>query len=103
MAKVRLNDVGTIFRSTIKESGSALDISAATAQTMRFRKPSRAVVIQTTVFTGNGSDGQLEYVAVSGDLDEVGIWLRQPFVDLPGSPPWSGHGKETTFEVERLV
>ncbi len=103
MATVRLNDIGTIFRSTIKESGVAVDISAATTLTMRFRKPSGTTVNQTAVFTIDGVNGQLEYVIVSGDLDEVGVWLRQPFVDLPGSPAWSGHGEETTFEVERLV
>lgn len=80
-----------------------MDISAATALDMRFRKPSGTTVTKTAVLTTNGVNGQLEYVGVSEFLDEVGVWLRQPFVDLPGSPPWSGHGVETTFEVERLV
>ncbi len=77
---IHAQDIGTIFRLTVTDDEVpevAIDVSAATTLEFLFQKPSGDVVTQTPVFTTDGTDGQLQYTTVSGDLDETGQWKLQ--------------------------
>ena len=86
--EVHLGDIGTVFRATINDCSNGtqtpLDVSSATTLELFFKKPSGTVVTQTAVLTTDGTDGQIEYVTISGDLDEVGNWMLQARVVMAG-------------------
>lgn len=96
-AEVHVTDYGTVFEPTmLDENGVVVDISVATTKTIFFRKPSGAVLTKTAVLSNTGTDGKMRYVAIVGDLDEVGVWGAQAFVILPGGA-W--HAQKFEFEV----
>lgn len=86
--EIHLNDIGTVFKTTIKEGSSAVDISSATTKRIHFRKPNGTVVQQTASFFTDGTDGILTYTSVSSDLDVLGKWKLQGYVVLAAGT-WS--------------
>ncbi len=81
----RVNDTGTIFRATIKDESSAVvNVSGASTKQIRFEKANGTLMTGTATFTTNGTDGKVQYVAVSGDLSVAGDWKAQAFVVLAG-------------------
>lgn len=82
--EIHLDDVGTIFRVTIVDCDDVfIDISTASVKQLVFKKPDGTSVTQTAVFFTDGTDGILDYVTVSGDLDLVGEgWKIQGKVTL---------------------
>ena len=84
MAKneIHLNDIGTIFEVTVQDDGVVVDISGATTKEIIFKKSRGEVVTKPAVFTTDGVDGKMRYVAVAGDLDERGQWELQAHVVL---------------------
>ena len=102
-AEVHLNDIGTIFRATIKDKDTdcvetVLDISSATTLQLIFKKPGGTSVTQTAVFTNSGTDGKMEYVTVSGDLNEAGEWKIQANMVLSSGTWRSDIGCFTVYE-----
>lgn len=89
--EVHVGDRGTVFRVTVLEQGQTLDVSTSTNRTLYFRKPvSDTVLSVPAVFTTDGTDGNIEYVIQSGDLDEAGCWRVQAVLTFPGDALWSG-------------
>ncbi len=83
--EVRKGDIGTIFRATIQDGSSAVDVSGATTQEFVFRPPRTASFAITTTFTNTGTDGQIEYATTGADvLDVTGSWDLQANLVLPG-------------------
>jgi len=78
----RKEDIGTIFRATFKDGSDIVDISSATTKELIFKKPSGSVVYKAGTFYSSGTDGQLQYTTVSGDLDETGLWSLQGYVEI---------------------
>jgi len=84
--KIHVGDCPT-WRDVIKDQdGVIVDISTATIK-MVFRKPSGAAVLKTAVLTGDGTDGEMEYTALTTDLDQAGQWQRQSKVQI-GTDVW---------------
>ena len=80
-----VNDIGTTFRVTVYDAtstgGSAIaNISAASTKQMIFSRPDGTTFTKTAVFTTDGSDGDIEYVSVDGDLNIAGTWHLQAYV-----------------------
>lgn len=98
--EVHLGDIGTSFRATVMDQdGTVVDISSAT-RTMKFLKPDRTVIEKPAALVTDGTDGQMEYVTVSGDLDMRGTWRMQGKVVI-GAGTW--HTDEYLFEVHRAL
>ena len=77
---IHVGDVGIVFTITIVDADSvAVDISGATDKVLFFRKPSRTRVRQAAEFVTDGTDGQLQYTTVAGDIDEAGSWQVQGY------------------------
>lgn len=83
-----VNDIGTTFRVTVYDAtstgGSAIaNISAASTKQMIFSRSDGTTFTKTAVFTTDGSDGDIEYVSVDGDLNMAGTWHLQAYVVTP--------------------
>ena len=85
MQEVHKNDIGTKFLFTVKDGDSTTDISGASTKQIHFRKPSSSTLTKTASFETDGSNGQMYYTTVDGDIDEVGEWEAQVFLDWGAS------------------
>ena len=84
-----LNDIGTLIDLDTGE-----DISSATVQRIKYRKPSGATGYWVGVI---GTDTtSVEYTTIDGDLDEIGTWTTQVYIEMP---TWKGHSTMITFKV----
>ena len=82
---IQLNAEGLpiILTITDDETTLAVDISTATIRKVLLRKPSGDFIVADPAdFVTNGADGKLKYVTVAGNVDEVGVWLAQAYVQL---------------------
>ena len=88
-----VNDIGTVFRVTVYDTTSTggttvADISLASTKQFTFKKPDGTTFDRTAVFTDaapavDGSDGNIQYLSVDGDLDVAGTWHLQAYVVTP--------------------
>jgi len=81
---IREEDIGSTFELTVTDDSIALDLTTATIKQIKFGKPDGVTVIQTASFVTDGSDGKIEYVTVESDLDVVGKWKLQAYVEMGG-------------------
>lgn len=93
--EIHVDDVGTTFICTIEEDGVVIDLSAATEKKIYMKSPSETKTFDAE-FTTDGTDGKIQYVAVSGDLDEAGEWQIQASANLSGAV---FHSSIEKFEV----
>jgi hypothetical protein len=88
VGEIHVNDVGTNFVVTIKnEDNEAVDVSTASIKNLIFRKPDGTLLTKASSFVTDGTDGQIKYSFISGDLDQHGKWSVQAFIDF-GSTEW---------------
>ena len=83
--QAHVNDIGTIFRVTVYDTTSTggttvADISLATTKQFTFKRPDGTTFDRVAVFTVDGSDGNIQYLSVDGDLDVAGTWHLQAYV-----------------------
>jgi len=86
----------TTIRRVMYDGDDIVDISSATVKQIKLYKPSGTVVTKTASFTTDGTDGKLEYTCTTSDLDEVGTWQSQVYLEMSG---WTGHSDKQTFQV----
>lgn len=86
--EIHIGDIGVQFLATIKDGSSVVNISTATTKQLNFRKPSGSILNKTASFYTNGTDGQIYYTSISGDLDECGTWSLQGYISMAGGT-WS--------------
>lgn len=90
MKQIHNGDVGTI----ISIGGqSSIDLTTATTQKIYYEKPSGT----TGEWTANITGGDVTYTTLAGDIDEVGIWTLQAYVELSGG--WKGTSDKEKVEV----
>lgn len=95
--KVFVGDIGTVFRATIKEDGTAVDVSSATVtKQFVFQPPDGVSFTRNATFTTDGTDGQIEYATIDGDMSVGGEWKLQAFIVLTA---WTGHSDIIEFKV----
>ena len=101
--ELHLNDVGTSIRITVNDcdangNQSPLDVSTASTLEISFKKPCGDSETKTASLVTDGTDGQIEYITTSGDLDETGPWkLQVRVVNVNGD--WrSNVGSFTVYE-----
>lgn len=81
-SQIHVGNQNVDFVITITEDCVPIDISAATSKLIYFTKPSGSTLVKTAIFVTDGTDGQIHYSTVSGDLDEAGIWKIQAAIEL---------------------
>lgn len=89
-------DVGTNIDVTIKEDGTAIDVSTATDISFIFRMPDGTVKTKTGTFKTDGSDGIVRYTTIADDLDQAGAIDLQVQLTLGA---WTGCTEIETFQV----
>lgn len=98
-AQIQKGNIGTAFRIEIKDQDDVVvDVSAATTIQIIFKKPGGDILTKTASFVTNGTDGMIQYVSQSGDLDTVGLWRHQGFVVQSGTEFWTDLAQ---FKVHR--
>ncbi|KKN45874.1 hypothetical protein LCGC14_0678690 [marine sediment metagenome] len=102
--EIHQNDIGTKFTVFLVDENQTppeVDLEGATILEIRFKKPGGAVVVQTaSIPSASGTvDGEIEYITVDGDLDEVGMWKIRGRVVLP-TGTWTS--SEDTFKVNAI-
>jgi hypothetical protein len=75
---------------------AAIDVSAASTITFYLVKPDNTVATRTGTFYTDGTDGKVQYVTISGDLDQIGLWSVYVYVVVSGQELTSD---ETSFFV----
>ena len=100
--EIHLNDVGTQFKLTISDAGTAVDVSpSGTTYTINFRKPDGTCLTKTATPFTDGTDGIISYITSSGDLDITGTWKLQALVDFPG--PTEFYSDIHSFRVHKNI
>ena len=90
MKEVRSGDEGTIFRTTIVDNGTAVDVSTASTKEIKFLDPKGVKVVKTAAFTTDGSDGKIEYITLTNDIVQVGVWSIEGYVETSAGKWTSG-------------
>jgi hypothetical protein len=93
---IHQNDIGTVFEVTLKDGSSIVNISASTVKQIVFQDPAGVKRTKSASFTTTGTDGKIRYVTVMGDLNLVGKWNLQAYVEMP-SGKW--HSDISKFVV----
>jgi hypothetical protein len=101
VGSARLNDEGTAIQATVLDCGQVPPgFASATVKTIKWKKPSGAVESRTASFVTDGSDGKIRYLTVAGDLDEIGTWEYQAYIELAGR---KFHTSILAFTVRRIL
>ena len=85
-----LGDVGTLISIDVQQ-----DISTATEVSIKFKKPNGTTGSWPAYLEGLGA---VQYITVQGDLDQVGTWYLQAYVNMP---TWRGHSSILSMTVRR--
>ena len=88
--KIHKDDVGT---KIILDVGT--DVSTATDLRIVYKKPN-GVSGYWPAQLDPEDPTKIYYIVQEGDLDVVGVWIVQAYVEMPS---WKGHGTEAKFNV----
>jgi hypothetical protein len=90
MTTIYTGDVGTeIILDCVDE------VTTATVRAVKVRKANGVRVTWPATLEGTT---KIKYVILAGDLDVVGDWALQAYVEMP---LWSGSGEVATLRVNR--
>lgn len=84
-SEIHYGDVGVNFNITVMNGTAVLNVSGADDIYIIFQKPDGSDLTKTATLVTNGTDGNIRYTSVSGDLDQVGTWQIQARVDFGAS------------------
>lgn len=79
----------------VDQAGDAVDISAATVLTLRFKRPDGLAFSKTGTLLTNGMDGAIQYTSLETDFIVDGTWAVQAYFVLAGdkkSTRWGAFG-----------
>lgn len=94
---IHVGNTPTFEVTFLDDDGTALDISTATTRQILLAKPDDTVLTNAAAFVTDGTDGKIEYVAVTTDIDQAGSWRVQGKVVTP-TATWTTRVEE--FPVE---
>jgi hypothetical protein len=75
--EIHVGDVSTVFRFTVKDGASIVDISDLDTLQVIFRKPDGTTLTKTATYVTDGTDGLMKYIIAEGDIDVAGMWRVQ--------------------------
>ena len=84
-SEIHYGDIGVNFNITVMNGTAVLDVSNANSINIIFQKPDNSDLIKTASLITDGTDGNIRYTTVSGDLDQIGTWQIQARVDFGAS------------------
>ena len=81
-SEIHVDDIGVNFNITVMNGSVPLDVSNADNIYIIFQKPDGSDLTKSASIVNTGSDGNIRYTTVAGDLDQVGTWQIQAKVDF---------------------
>ena len=74
------------FQFTIvDQDGAVVPLQTVTTKDLCFIKPDKTIISKSATFTGDGSDGVIEYTTATTDLDAAGKWkVQAKIIDAGG-------------------
>ena len=85
-------DFGWVGRLTLKQDGTAVDISSYTTKEFFLVDPTGAAsAAKTAAFDSDGTDGKLKYTILTTEIDAAGNWnvfarIKKAGVELTSDP-----------------
>lgn len=102
--EIHVGDIGTKLYATIVETingvTDVVDVSNAILKKILLWKPDATVIQKDAEFVTDGTDGELVYTTVSGDLNLAGVWKIEAKVQLTNGT-W--HSEIKTFRVYDIL
>jgi len=94
--KIYVGDIGTAFRliMTDPDTNQPIDISTASSLNISVKKPNGT--IENWVAQNGANIGEVEHIAIAGDLDIAGNYQLQAIVALPS---WSGRSETAATTI----
>lgn len=92
-----IGDTPQIMIGLLDQDGLPLDISCATVKQFHVRPPSGGVRTWIATMVGTGVGGHLYYDCLITDLNIVGEWRIQAYVEIPIGKVW--HSDTVVFQV----
>jgi len=84
-SEIHYGDIGVNFNITVMNGAAVLNVSNANSISIIFQKPDGSDLIKTATLVTDGTDGNIRYTSVSGDLDQIGTWQIQAKVNFGAS------------------
>lgn len=84
-SEIHYGDIGVNFNITVMNGDAALNVSNAESINIIFQKPDGSDLIKTATLITDGTDGNIRYTTVDGDLNQTGTWQIQAKVDFGSS------------------
>jgi hypothetical protein len=97
--KIRLGAVNVQIIGTVKQAGTAVNISSATTHNLILTKPDGTEVTKTGTFYTDGSDGKLYCYSLASDVDQAGIYEVRADLVFPGGTGYDGDTFCGRFQV----
>lgn len=98
--EIHVNDIGTQIKVTVKDGVNVVDLSSASSIKIILHPPSGSNLEKTGSLFTDGTDGIVYYNTISGDINQVGKWKLQVFVDFGSTEFYSDIH---TFQVYRNI
>lgn len=95
--EIHVGDIGTHLVVRFMNGGVIQPVDQATVKQIKLEKPDGTGVAKTGAFVTDGTDGEVEYITLTGDLDQAGYWYIQGYVEMAGGGKW--HSKKERFTV----
>jgi len=83
MAEIHVGVTVKLKAHIVDEDGDDVDVSAATTKQILLEAPGGTDTANTATFSGDGTDGYIEFTTLITTLDEIGIWAAQAYVVTP--------------------
>jgi len=81
---INKDDYGWVGKLTLKQDGTAVDISSYTAWVFILKDPDGVTAEKVAAFDSDGTDGKLKYTIADGDIDSAGNWQVQARISKVG-------------------
>lgn len=94
---IQTGDVGVILKVTLlDENNSPINLGEATVLQFLIEKPDKTMVTGTGQLVNDGTDGQVFYSTLAGDLNQTGTYRYQVYFEVG---PLKKHSDVGKFKV----
>ena len=95
---LHVGDVGTSLRVQFMESATVpLNICDATVMKIKLQPPQSETEVRDASFVTDGTDGMIECLTEADEINEVGAWSIQGYIETPGGK-WSSQIRMITVK-----